>query len=111
MTFPTPFAVTLKRPTGTPTEDEDGNTVETPSGTGTELPAYAIAPHVVETRTDATMLDTWDLDVYMPKAAVDTSDRMVVDGVTYDVVDVQDWTQGFHGWQPGIVVGLRKWEG
>jgi hypothetical protein len=108
VTFPTPHTVTLLEPTLS--EDEDGNTVEQFSP-GTELPAYAIAPHINETRSDATMLDTWDVDVFMPKATIEVQDRLVFDGVTYDVVDVADWTNGFQGWKPGIVVGLRKWEG
>lgn len=109
MTFPTPYTVT-HLPAGAATEDADGNTVDA-FGSGTDLPAIAISPHVDETRTNTTYLDTWDVDVFMPKAVIDTEDRMVVLGVTYDVVKVADWTHGFHGWQPGIVVGLRKWEG
>jgi hypothetical protein len=111
VTFPTPYTVTVLHPNGTPSEDADGNTVETPFGTGNDLPAIAVAPHVNETNGNTTDLDTWDVDVFMPKAVVDTHDQMVVFGVTYEVVKVADWTHGFHGWQPGIVVGCKKWEG
>lgn len=109
MTLPAPFTVTLLT-AGTPTEDADGNTVEGfPSET--QLAAISIAPHVDEKRSGETYLDTWDLDVFLPKTAVSTQDRMIIDGVTYEVVNVADWTLGFHRWQPGISVGLKKWTG
>lgn len=109
MTFPTPYTVT-RLPAGGLTEDADGNTVES-FGDPVELPAYQWHPHIEETRTDTTVLETWDLDLYMPKTVIEVEDRVVIDGVAYDVVDVADWTKGFHRWEPGIVVGLRKWEG
>lgn len=109
MTFPTPYTVE-HLPVGSTSEDDDGNTVEG-FGTPTSLPAYAIAPHVDEYRKGETYVDTWDVDVLMPKAAINVQDRIVFDGVTYDVVNVADWTYGFHGWQPGISVGLKKWQG
>lgn len=109
MSFPTPYTVTHIPRTGL-TEDADGNTAES-FGTGVAVAVYGWQPHTVETRSETTMLETWDVDVLMPKTAVDVEDRMVVDGVIYEVVDVEDWTNGFHGWRPGIVVGLRKWEG
>lgn len=109
MTFPALYTVT-HLPAGTPSEDADGNTRDT-FGAPQTLAAIAVAPHVTETRTGETYLDTWDLDVFMPKADIDTADRMEVFSVTYEVVKVADWTTGFHGWEPGIVVGLRKWEG
>lgn len=109
MTYPAPYTVT-HIPAGTVTEDDDGNTVQG-WGTPADLPAYSVAPHVDETRKGETYLDTWDVDVLMPKAVINAADRIVFDSITYDVVNVADWTYGFHGWEPGISVGLKKWQG
>lgn len=109
MTFPAPFTVTHQACDGY-TENDDGNTVLTYAAP-IDRPAYCWSPHTVETRQDITYLETADLDLYMPTAAVDMKDLFTVDTVTYEVVDVQDWNFGFHGWAPGIQVALKKWEG
>lgn len=106
--IPTPYTVTHQTPTIG--EDDDGNTTHTFT-TGAERKVYGWAPHTIETRTGQTYVDTWDVDLYMPKTVVNLEDRIVIDGVTYEVVDVADWTNGFHQYKPGIVVGLKKWEG
>lgn len=85
-----------------------GNTVPG-FGEPVEVGVYAIAPHTVEVgSTTATETSTADVDVFMPKAAVSLKDQFTIDGAVYETVGVQDWTKGFHGWQPGIVVELRR---
>lgn len=107
MTFPTPYALLRKPHTGD-TYNDDGIAIPT-FGTPVSVPVISIAPHVVE-QGSATSTETVvaDLDVFMPKTTVALKDRFVVDGEDYDVVGVQDWTKGHHGWQPGIVVELQK---
>lgn len=109
MTFPAPFTVTHQACSGY-TENDDGNTVLT-YATPAERPAYCWAPHGAETRDDTTYLETVDLHLYMPTAAVGLKDLFTIDSVTYEVVDVADWNFGFHGWEPGLHVALKKWEG
>lgn len=109
MTFPALFTVQHETCNGF-TENDDGNTIPTYSDP-VDRPAYCWAPHIVETRADTTYLETADLDLFMPKTVVGLKDLFIVDGSVYEVVDVQDWTKGFHGWAPGIQVMLKKWEG
>lgn len=109
MTFPFPTPITVCRePWCETTTDPLGNSTFD-YGTAEELPAYSIAPHVVE-QGAATITETEvaDLDVYMPKTEVSVKDRFMVDGKPFEVVGVQDWTRGFHGWDCGIVVQLKK---
>lgn len=107
MTFPIRHSVT-RLPYEGDGDDGFGNT-ESQFGPGVTVGVFAIAPHTFEegsnTRTET---EVADLDVFMPKATVSAKDRFVVSGDTYDVVAVKDWTQGFHGWEPGIVVELRR---
>jgi len=92
----------------TTSTDPLGNTTVT-FGSPTQLLAFSIAPHVIEVgSTTLTETEVADLDVYMPKADINLKDRFSIDNVDYEVVGVQDWTMGFHGWQPGIVVELKK---
>lgn len=104
--FPTPLSVGHK--VATKSTDLLGNTTII-YGSPSSLPAYSISPHTVEVgSTTLTETEVADLDVYMPKAAINLKDRFSIDNVDYEVVGVQDWTMGFHGWQPGIVVELKK---
>lgn len=115
MTFPAPFTVGHSTCSGF-SEDGDGNSIPTYSASA-EIPAYCWGPHTasswssVEARTDTTYLETAELDLFLPKTTVDLKDLFTVDGVVYEVVDVADWTHGFHGWQPGVLIALNKWEG
>lgn len=107
MTFPTPYTVSRHPYTGD-TEDALGNTIPT-FGTPVSVEVYTIAPHTVE-QGSTTLTETQhvDLDLYAPKTAVSVKDRFTVNGDSFEVVGVQDWTQGFHGWKPGIVIELQK---
>jgi hypothetical protein len=47
-----------------------------------------------------------------PSLEVGHRDRFVLPSGTFDVVgDVEDYTHGPFGWQPGVVVNLRRVEG
>lgn len=107
MTFPVAHTVTRHPYVGT-TKSGAGNTV--PSfGPAVQVGVYAIAPHTVEegsaTRTE---IEVADLDVFMPKTPVSVKDKFTFEGGVYETVGVKDWTLGFHGWEPGIVVELRR---
>lgn len=106
MTFPTPF--TLSRKPYVETTDGLGNT-KPDFGDTVAFPAISVAAHQQE-QGSASITETAvaDLDVYAPKAAVSLKDQFTIDGLDYEVVSVADWTMGFHGWQPGIVVQLRR---
>lgn len=107
MTFPTPHTVTRKPYVGD-TEDGLGNT--TPGfGSPQQIAVYSIAPHITEAGSaSATETSVTDVDVAMPKTQVNVKDRFTLPDGDYEVVAVQDWTLGFHGWEPGIVVELRR---
>lgn len=107
MTFP--VTITLSR-TPYDGESESGLGNTTP-GYGDAVPfgAIAVAPHTVEEgSTTSTETQVADLDVYAPKQTVSLKDQFTINAETYEVIGVQDWTMGFHGWQPGIVVELRR---
>lgn len=106
--FPISYTVT-HIPYGDDAEDALGNTV--PSfGDPIERGVYAIAPHVVEQGSaTSTEIEVADLDVFAPKFPVDLRDKFSIDGQDFEVVAVQDWTRGFHGWVPGIVIELKRW--
>lgn len=107
MSFPLAHTLTRKPYTGD-TEDSLGNTVPG-FGASEEVRVYAISPHTVEQgTTTVTETQIADLDVFAPKIAVSLKDQFVVDSDDYEVVGVQDWTMGFHGWKPGIVIELRR---
>ena len=90
------------------TQDSLGNTTDS-YGPPETIGRYTIAPHLVEqgsaTSTETTVAD---VDVAMPKTTVNLKDQFIIDGDDYEVVGIQDWTKGFHGWTPGIVVELRR---
>ena len=107
MTFPIAHTLTRKPYTGDTTSSL-GNTVPG-FGTDEAVGVYAISPHTVEQgSTTVTETQIADLDVFAPKMAVSLRDRFVVDSEDYEVVGVQDWTKGFHQWEPGIVIELRR---
>jgi hypothetical protein len=104
-----PVTLTLSRtPYNGESESVLGNT--SPSyGDAVPFGAIAVAPHTVEEgSTTSTETQVADLDVYAPKTSVSLKDKFTIDSNEYEVVGVQDWTLGFHGWKPGIVVELRR---
>lgn len=107
MTFPLRHTVTHIPCIGA-SHDMLGNTVPA-FGDPVSREVYAVAPHIVEDGVGtSTEMEIADVDVYGPKFPVTVKDRFVIDGETFEVIAVQDWTRGFHGWEPGIVVELRR---
>lgn len=108
MTFPIAHTVTRKPYQGD-TCDGLGNTIPGGYDPAETVGVYAIAPHTAEFGSDTiTETQVVDVDVFMPKSAVSLKDLFVIDGDDYETVAVRDWTKGFHGWEPGIVVELRR---
>lgn len=108
MTFPIAHTVIRKPYTGE--EPAPSGIGYAPAfGSPVVLGVYTIAPHMVE-QGSATATETAvaDVDVAMPKSEVNLKDRFTIDGDDYEVVGVNDYTRGFHGWTPGIVVELRR---
>lgn len=107
MSFPLRHTVTRLPYEGQTTDGLGNATGE--FGDPQPLGVYAIAPHTVEQGSaTATQTQVADIDVYAPKTPVSLKDRFVIDGDDFEVTGVQDWTKGFHGFQPGIVVQLQR---
>ncbi|WP_165692527.1 hypothetical protein [Mycolicibacterium conceptionense] len=51
-----------------------------------------------------------DIDLLIPPTfAVTVQDRFTLpDTGTFEVVGIEDCNRGFHGWQPGSVIKLRR---
>lgn len=108
MTIPARIAIT-HRPYVGDTTDGLGNRV--PSyGTPAAVNVYSVAPRTLEQTITWSTSEVADLDVFAPALPVDLKDQFVIDGDTYEVVGRTDWTHGFHGWRPGLVIELKRAE-
>lgn len=88
--------------------DSLGNTVPT-YGAPAAAMAYSVGPHKAMHGSESiTETETADVDMAMPKRVVSIKDRFTVDGTSYEVVAVRDQNLGFHRWQPGLVIAMRK---
>lgn len=110
--FPTPYTVGVRA--YAPTTDAHGNDRDAWGAAVTQA-VHGYAPPTppsepFEAGRDAVL---WDLDVYCPPGfAVGPHDRVVVDGVEYDVVGgVEDFTHGPWQWAAGLRVSLKRAEG
>lgn len=106
--FPTRWAVQHLAYDGT-TEDDRGNTVDSWAAP-VERPVYGWgAPQSAEPKVAGVESVVVTLELLAPTFPVDDRDRMVVDGVTYDVVgDPEDYNHGPFGYAPGMVVNLTR---
>ncbi len=114
MTFPALRTATHVPCTGE-TVDSLGNAMPV-FGTPVDVPAMAWAPHNTETwpATTSPLIETANVDLYLPKtslAAVDLKDQFTLSGDLFEVVGVQDWTEGLIDLPAGLCVALRKVEG
>ncbi len=104
--LPTPFTV-LHRAYITDAEDAHGNPVDdwTPP---TTVPVYGwAAPNSTEPKRAGIDAVVVTLQVIAPVFTAGDKDRVIVQGVEYDVVgDVEDWNHGPFGFAPGVVVNL-----
>lgn len=89
------------------TQDGMGSDVPT-FGTPVSRKAYSFGTHRTENLDGHTSQDVAERDLEIPPATVNLMDRFTVDGTTYETVGIRDYTGGFHGWKPGIVVELKK---
>lgn len=80
---------------------------------GTPVPrkAYSFGTHRTENLDGHTSQDVAERDLEIPPTTVNLMDRFTVGADTYETVGVRDFTGGFHGWKPGIVVELKKVKG
>lgn len=114
--YPTPWTVEVL-PRESDGEDPYGDTVYVYGDPVSER-VYGWAPPGMSTMSDGTVFDASrdgivrDLDIYVPPGfECGPRDRVVVDGLTYDVVShVQDFTHGPFGFAPGGVLPLKRVE-
>lgn len=110
--FPLAHTVTHRATTYDGT-DEYGNPV--PSTTDTEVQVYGWAPVSMAEPPEAGRSEVaWEAEIYSPEAAWSPrpSDRVLLDGVEFEVVGYpENWNKGPFGWQPGIVVHVKRVEG
>lgn len=108
-------------------EDAMGNDLPT-FGDPVARKVYGWSASRTETRTEQssgggatietgfTSRDVAEIDLALPASVpVGLSDRFILDpsdtGRPYEVVAIRDNNHGFHGWRPGIVVGLKRVSG
>jgi hypothetical protein len=92
----------------TTTDDGLGNTSETT--TETSWGPCAIAPRYATESTDPRVPPVIvGKTVYGPRVALDSDDRLVIDGVTYQVDGLPgEWRNPFTGWDAGIEVPVKR---
>lgn len=109
MTFPTPWTVQHEVFTGVGEDPDTGNDVETWAD---PVDRKVIGWHAsyLETLGGHTSQVDSDIDLLIPPAlAVGVQDRFSLpDAGSFEVVGVEDSNHGFHGWQPGSVVKLKR---
>lgn len=114
--FPTPYTVQHVNKTPGP-DDGLGNPTEVYTLDPTQRPVIAFAPAGSAAGvSDQNNVVDWDLDVYLPAGWLPTvGDRLVVPlpgdleaPNVFEVVGVQDWTLGFHGWPAGALAKLKR---
>lgn len=90
--------------------DRYGDRSETMSFT---VPECGFAPRVSTENTARADVVTADAELYAPEADILATDVVeLADGTRWEVTgDPQHWTQPMTGWQPGIVVMLRRMTG
>jgi hypothetical protein len=103
-----PHGVTITITSVTTTDDGLGNTTETV--TETTWGPCAVAPRYATESTDPRVPPVIvGKMVYGPRVALDSDDRLVIDGVTYQVDGLPgEWTNPFTGWDAGIEVPVKR---
>lgn len=112
MTFPTPHTVGHSVFNGTG-QDNLGNDVETWADP-VDVAVIGWYSSLVEILAGYTSRTVADVDLLVPPGlTVSVRDRFVLPGEdgSYEVVAVEDYNHGFHGWQPGSVVKLKQVKG
>lgn len=112
MTFPTPHVVRHEVFTGTGV-DSLGNDVETWAAP-VDVSVIGWYSSLVEVLAGYTSRTVSDIDLLVPPGVVvSVRDRVFLPGEdhVYEVVAVEDYNHGFHGWTPGGVVKLKRVQG
>lgn len=108
VSFPTPYLVLHERCIGV-SEDEDGMGDDVPTfDYGIDRPAYGWRAHRKENVDGHSSRVVAEVDLAMPSAPVGLMDRFTINGEVFEAVGIRDNNNGFHGWQPGIVVELKR---
>lgn len=89
------------------TEGSLGNDVPA-FGTPVSMKAYSYQPHRKETLDGHTSRDVAEVDLAIPPLSVNLMSKFTIGTDTYEVVGVRDNGGGHHGWNPGVVVELKK---
>lgn len=120
MTFP--LRQTLDHyPWSPSTEDELGNPIDTWAETPTEVKVFGWSIGIVESLAGNVTASgsAWRATAEMFDAQVSAPvtwepglrDRVALQGDLFEVTSVRKQDSGFHGWQPGNVVLLKRVEG
>ena len=90
------------------TDDGLGNTTETV--TEESWGPCAVAPRYATESTDPRVPPVIvGKTVYGPTRALDSDDRLVIDGEVYEVDGLPgEWSSPFTGWAPGIEVPVKR---
>ena len=108
MTFPTPYTVD-HYPWSSDETDELGNAVDGWTDDPTPVPVYSFSVGTTETLAESAAGETYDATVCAPPAWIPgIRDRVGLPDGVYEVVAHRLQCNGFHGWQPGNVILLRK---
>lgn len=111
MTYPTPYTVSHEAFNGTDDDDDAlGNDLETWSP-GVDVNVIGWYTTQVETLAGHTSRVIADVDLLVPPdldVSVRDRFRLPGDENPFEVADVEDYNHGFHQWQPGSVVKLRR---
>lgn len=112
-----PYGETVTRQRGTPTVDPysgEATGVDWTTPTELAIPGCAFNPgRSTEPLQDARTAVLTQPEVYAPYGSdVLAGDRLVVRGDVYEVDgNPADWRSPFTGWEPGMVIPLKRAEG
>lgn len=111
MTFPALFTVDHYAWSADGVEDELGNDEGGWAATPVTRPAISWSIGVTEEYASGTT-EVYDARLYCPPSWTGTvRDRVVIGGDLFEVVSIRVQDAGFHGWQPGSVMLLRRVSG
>lgn len=113
MTFPTPYTVGHAVFTGTGEDPVSGNDVKT-WATPVDRKVIGWYASFLETLSGHASRVESDIDLLIPPTFnVSSQDRFTLPGFEkpFEVVAVEDYNHGFHQWQPGSVVKLKRVSG
>jgi hypothetical protein len=107
-----PYGVMVTVLSSTETVDKYGDT-DAAAATSSLWGPCAVAPRTTAERVDSrSPAVITGLTVYGPRVTLKASDRLVINGDTYEIDGIPgDWSSPFTGWQPGIEVAVVRASG